>query len=598
MHLGDPRAVPEARSFAAKFGHLAPRTSAEFERVLSLARRPVVDLSSPRAEALVKLITARLSNGATSCECPSGRCLKELRPIQAWALYEAPLAGGLLAPIGVGHGKTLLDLLAPMVFDGVKTAVLLIPPSLKNQLLRDYQAASAHFRVPSLVVDGGGKIIPGRPVLHVVPYSLFSRAGSTSLLSQIGPDLIIADEAHKLKNKQTATASRVFRYLSQNPKTRFCAWSGTVTQKSIRDYATLAAFALDEGSPLPRTYQAVEEWAGALDAVPDPAPPGVLERFCEGKETVREGFHRRLASTFGVVSTKENSSDATIFLHARSLPVPAEITQAIKQLEKTWTRADGEELTDALEVEANKKQLSCGFFYRWKFPRGEPENLILEWFGARKSWHKELRDKLQDRREGLDSPLLCTQAATRAMQGYKGVLPTWDSKHLARWLELKDQVQPESEAVWISEFLAQDAASWALKNRGVVWYEFDTFGERVSRLSKLPKYGGGPLVDGLLTQETGERSVILSIKAHGTGRDGLQRIFSRQLVANTPSSGVTWEQLLGRLARPGQGADEIETHLYEHTETMRSAYEKAEREAEYIEQTLGTPQRLLQVVRA
>ena len=84
------------------------------------------------------------------------------------------------------------------------------------------------------------------------------------------------------------------------------------------------------------------------------------------------------------------------------------------------------------------------------------------------------------------------------------------------------------------------------------------------------------------------------MKAHGTGRDGLQRVFSRQLVVCSPSSGDTWEQLLGRLHRVGQHADEVETWVYRHTPELVEAFEQATEQALYTKATIGTPQKILQ----
>src|SRR4051812_14774012 len=69
----------------------------ELRRVLALARRPPVDVDSARAHALVELMTERLGRGPRACACASmGRpCITRLNPVQAWALYEAPLIGGL-----------------------------------------------------------------------------------------------------------------------------------------------------------------------------------------------------------------------------------------------------------------------------------------------------------------------------------------------------------------------------------------------------------------------------------------------------------------------------------------------------------------------
>ena len=93
--------------------------------------------------------------------------------------------------------------------------------------------------------------------------------------------------------------------------------------------------------------------------------------------------------------------------------------------------------------------------------------------------------------------------------------------------------------------------------------------------------------------EIGKEAVVASIRAHGTGKN-LQQ-FARAHVANPPSDGATWEQLLGRLHRTGQEADEVTFSTYRHTEAFRAAVEKARDLSEYIEGTLGTTQRLASV---
>ena len=588
-----------APRFGAGFFAPPPSNSADLRRILAVPRRALFPLDGPRGQALVELMTSRLAIENNACNCEKGACLKALRPIQAWALYEAPLARGMLAPIGVGHGKTLLDILMPMVFPKIKTAVLLIPPGLKNQLLRDYEAASQHFRVPSLVVQGGGKIFPGRPVLHVVPYSRFSMASATSLLSELQPDLIIADEAHKLRYKQTSTTSRVLRYLSSNLNCILCAWSGTLTSRSIKDYAHLSIFALGDAAPLPEDAGELEAWSLVLDPSENPNNPGALSQLMKKEDSsIQQAFYRRLSETVGIVTTKESSIAATQYLSERKAPnVPGIVREAIDKLNKTWTREDGEELTEALEVSAVARQISCGFYYRWKFPHGEPEALIKEWFEARKKWNRELREKLKTRREGLDSAFLCREAANRFINGYKGPKPVWDCAAYPAWLELENQVKPETEAVWLSDYLAEDAARWAASHKGIVWYEHSTFGAKVAKISGLTQHGGGEGAEAKILAENGDKSLIVSIKAHGTGRDGLQRIFAKQLVTSPPSSGATWEQLLGRLHRIGQKEDEIFTEIYRHTDSMREALDKAFLGAKYIQETLGTQQKLLQVVR-
>lgn len=570
----------------------AVKETDDLERILSLTRRPPRNLD---ANVDTSATTARYRRENPNCKCAEyGRpCIKAFKPAQAWALEEIEQVGGLLGPIGVGHGKTGLDIMAPIAMPGCKVAVLLIPPNLRQQFLRDYLAWSEHFMTPTLVLDDKMYLKPGMPVLHVVPFSKFSRATATMLLESIQPDTIIIDEAHKARHPQTATTGRILRYFKKFPKTRLCCWSGTLTSKSIKDYAHLSSFALREGSPLPLDPNVVVQWSQAIDPSDWPAPLGDLYKLCRPGEHIYSGFNRRLIETPGVVATKAGAIDAAINIHERLAGVPDQIRHMLVDLRNSWTRPDGEEFVDTLSVQACARQLACGFYYRWKFPRGESAELIDAWFAARKSWFRELRMKLKDRRESLDSELLCRNAAIRAAAGYKGDLPVWHSEFWEPWAAIKDQVQPEPEAVWIDDYLIHDAAAWAHKHRGIVWVKHGAFGRRLSKESGLPFHAGGLGAEERILAETGKKSIIASIKAHGTGRDGLQLKYCEQHVADPPASGDEWEQLLGRLHRIGQEADEVDTWVYRHTAELRDAVDDAVLKARYIQGTLGTYQKLL-----
>jgi len=570
--------------------------SPDLNRVASLPRRDPPALDGVEGAALVELAVRRWGRGPRSCACASmGRtCITRPFPIQAWALHEASLVGGLLAPIVVGGGKTFLDIMVAMAVPGCRQAVLLIPPGLREQLRREYLAIAEHFHVPSIVMGEWGAIQPGRPVVHVVAYSQFSRPESTDILERLAPDLVVADEAHKLRHRETATVGRVLRYWVRHPGTRLCAWSGTLTARSLRDFAHLAALSLRTGSPLPLDPAVVEEWALAVDPSDWPSPPGKLGATLG--LPVRRGLHRRIVETLGVVSSTGSATNIPMRILERVPPdVPAAVGEALNELRLRWVRPDGEELVEMLEVARSAQELACGFFYRWKFPHGEPEWLILEWFAARKEWHRELRHRLATRSAFMDSPFLCTQAAMRAWGDLppEAGRPTWKATSWPRWRDVRDRVHPESEAVWIDDWLAQDAADWARGRRGVVWYRHGAFGARVAALAGLPRHGGGPGAETRILAERGDRGIVASIKAHGTGRDGLQKLFSEQLVANPPASGAEWEQLLGRLDRPGQRAAEVVTWVYRHAPELADAVDAATAKACYIQEVLHGAQKLL-----
>lgn len=593
--------------------------SDDLKRILDVPRRPQLEASSVRGAAMVEMITRRYARERTDpCRCRSDfnrDCITRLRLTQAWALYEIGIGSGMLGPIGVGHGKTILDLLTPLALRDCKVAVLLVPPNLVTQLVDEYDLLAEHFRVPALICHGKDltRVVPGAPVLHVFPYSRLRMSSATTFLEDVLPDAIIADEVHKLRHADTATTSRVLRYFAAHPSTRFCGWSGSITDSSIKDYAHLAALALRETSPLPLDPIVVEDWARAVDPSDYPAPMGALEALCEPGESLHAGFHRRLVETQGVISTTEPAVDCELDIEERPAPeIPYNVAEALKVLRGEWLRPDGEEFVEAIEVARCSWQLACGFYYRWIFPPidGVAQKVedIDEWFAARKSWRKQLRQRLREREAHLDSPELCENAAIRAwqpgiemreddVQWRKDGLPLWRAPTYPRWRKIKDKVRHETETIRLHPYLAEDAAAWAHRNLGIVWYDTRAFGQWVAEISGLPLHGGGPNAGPLIKAEKGDRSIIASIKSHGTGRDGLQFLFRTQLVANPPSSATDWEQLLGRLHRVGQKAPRVEAWFYRHTPELRAHVDQALRRALYVQGTLGSAQKLRSGIR-
>ena len=627
--------------------------SDDLARILAIPMREL-DVRDPLA---AQLWTKHLRRErAAPCDCVErwGFCITDLRPVQGWALEEASDARGLLASIGVGDGKTGIDLLLPMAIPGVRTAALLLPSALKPQfLMRDMPQWSAHFRTPNLA-GGVGQFFDGRPTLHVITYNELSAVKNSDLLSRIpNLDLIIADEAHSLRDPGAARTIRFLRAFSRLPNTRFAALSGTITTRSLKDYAHLSALALRERSPLPIHPPTVDEWAASIDATSSSQPflkhPGaLLEALGKGiderddTERARRGFQRRFASTHGVIATQDNPLRCSLILDERKVKLPTALdTEGAKELapefrgwleksqaglisasvnfvRETKQRPDGEELIEVLEVARCVRQVATGFFYRWRFPRGEAVDQIKTWLKLRKAWRAEIRAQLNYPRENYDSPGNITRAAIRWFDGYYaevngerkffapgtkgGPLPTYAADHWLAWKQVRKTVQPETEAVWLSDWLVQDAIEWALTEPGIVWFEHDEFMVRARAIARARKLdlgffpGGKEASTGILL-ERGKRSIFASIKAHGEGKN-LQHAFGRNLIVHPPSNGKTVEQLLGRTHREGQPRDEVTAEFYRYHSELRGDIESAENHARYIETTTGTRQRLNFAVRS
>lgn len=593
---------PTRRSIRERMSKGSVGPSEDLDRILALPRR-----GQPDPKTLSLGMTAFLKK-------PDGK--QCLRPIQAWALAEAAQCNGLLAPVSVGGGKTLLGLLMPMVMPGCKRAVLLIPPQLRAQLLlHDWDAYGKHWELPNLA--GGRWFTPGRPVLHVVAYSELSSPKSTELLDQIQPDLVLADECHKLRGALTTARGRRFiRFFADHPETRFCGWSGTITSKSLLDYAHLLAIALDSGAPVPLDASEVESWAMALDPTEYHFDPGELSRLCAPGENVRQGFRRRLVDTLGVVASGESElGTSLVFYERKAPPIPEEVLKDLRELRRSpdmggWRRPDGEELPDIMRVQACARELAQGLYMRWKFPRNEPLPVRAHWFARRQEFNRELREKLKHPAPHLDSPLLCIKAAIRWHDGGCPVChrgpeephredcdgaesrPLWPSFCWPAWHAAKDTVVHQTEVVWVDEYLVRDAAAWGAEAPGIIWVEHPAVGEKIAQLSGFKYFGGGEQASIDILKEDGKRSIICSIRARSEGLN-LQTAFWRNLIVAPPGDNSLVEQAVGRTHRPGQVQDEVEVWFYLHTSEMSDALDRARERAEYVQATTGSAQKLV-----
>jgi hypothetical protein len=621
----------------------AVEMSEDLRRVLALPRRKPLNVDDPTSIGCVAMVESEMrkySLGPRACRCAeldpqvaAGKreCIQRLLPVQAWALREIALAGGLIGSIVVGAGKTVLDVMALLALD-VPLGLLLIPPSLMDQIVIDYQLIAEHFRVPGLVVHLGERKHrtfaarrrpDGReePTLHVLPYSRLSQPSSSDWIENLRPNAIIADECDALSDKTSARTLRLMRFYSgretMTPEqraerlrtTRFCGWTGSISDKSLGEYAHLMLLALRDASPLPIDPMVVEEWDRCVGASSFPCPAGALMKLCEPGESVRSGFRRRLAETLGVVVT--TSSNVTVAggtervdldVRERSAPpIPTVVAEALAKV-RSGVRPDtiagnkqDEEFDDVLEQVKCAREVACGMFYRWIFPRGEAESLIDEWYGARKPWNKELRLQKIRGEEHLDSTHHCEQAAMRAWGDApkRADRPEWKAESWPRWRDVKDLVKPETQAVRLHPFLVEDAAHWGLTSRGIIWYSMVELAMWIREISGLTVHEGGPGAGARLRSEIGDRSIVASVKSHGRGRDGLQHLFDRQLIINVLSSGRGSQQLLGRLHRRGQRSATVFTEVYIHTEELRESLEQALARGQYVLETLGESQKLL-----
>jgi hypothetical protein len=529
--------------------------SPEFRRVDSLPRRTPTE-PPPGWEDRWRL---------PGCGDPKCHYHGPLWPAQRIALAEAAANKGLLGLLGAGAGKALTSLLLPTVL-GARRPALFVPSSLEDQTRRILEDVRQHW-----------VIIPPT----IIPYGKLQHPKYADIVEEADPDCFVFDEAHQVSSSDSARAKRVKRALKARPHAPVCPLSGTMIRHGLNDWSWLAAYALRPGSPAPRDWRTTKAWGYALDDLGalDNAPPGVLARWCKDGESPRAGYRRRIADTPGVVTASTLSCDASIVIHQRRPRVPGPVKDALRNARDLWARPDGAYYESALDHHRYGMQLSLGLYLRWT------ETPPREWIDARRAWWSEVRRSIRRGARGRDSPALYEAAVERG---------DIHSPTYGAWRAVRDAYAPKTEAVWLSDFLLQDAARWAEEAPGIVWTDTPEFAERLAEQTGLPYYGAGSRDPSEV--EDGSRSIIASRDAHGTGRNLVP--WHRMLITESPSNDEAFEQTIARCHRAHQKSDEVLVWVYRHTEETQDAFDRAMSNSLYVEeQSPGAKRRLLLATR-
>lgn len=560
--------------------------SPELARILALPRRPM----NGNAPDLTELYSKYVADcGVRHCRvCIQG--MPSLRPKQSQMLWEAEQKQGLFAPAPIGSGKTLVSLLLHDAMNATRT-VLLVKSSLRDQLMHvDIPAYGRHFRLPPIWSAKNVRSFE-RSGVYVIFYSELSDSSKGHWLERIAPDLVVADEVHVFRNAKSARSKKFFRYMDEHYECRFCALSGSIAKRSIRDFGKLCEIALRKDSPVPNG-RTLFEWSCALDPkVEKPMAPGKLLLFCQQGEDHRDGFRRRFVESEGVVASDKNSIDTALEVTPHTPKVPPKIAEALQQIDRLW-RWEGEEISDALHYARLAKQLAQGLYLKWDWPGGVVDE---EWLAARSAWHKEVREYLKYHSiPGMDSTL---QLANAARHGH------WQSETWADWERVKDRPEPPTVPVWIDDtFLVNDVAAVVAEmnasdeplgpERGlIVWYETVAVGDILARA--YPRFGPGDKDAARLAKAhpSTEPVIVCSRLSHGEGKN-LQS-YTDALVITSPANAVDWGQMIGRELRSGQMADTVRVKWYAHTIDLQKAFVNAVKDAEFLQKTTGEQQFLL-----
>ena len=564
-----------ARRKAAQQAKYSSAPVSDVERVLALPRSPLV----PPLD-----LARKLRPGQTGIA---------LRPVQEQALAVLAASGGLLGAIGVGHGKSLIALLAGVAIDAEAVVVLVSPATVPymESILADLQT---RYYMPVTRVVSWGRLSAQDSNAMLTDWSVFFE-GKRGLL--------VADEAHFARNSAAARTRRLRVWLEYHPEVRFAALSGTLTTRRLSDFAWLAQRALGAQSPVPAgdlgatwdrvlandlqspaDFAAVRpllQWAGCQDV-----PKNVGQVLTDEQQLlVQRAFGLRLSTAPGVVLTTGASCDASLYLCGLPTPVHsfAGLRRQAEDIARTYIDPAGVELADDTEAARTAKRLSLGYYYQW-FWRDGPD---YEWLERRQAWARKCRWLLEQYgRPGFDTRGLVEQSARQAIAGGESV--TGWLQVYADWAAIADRVKPDKRATWISDEPLRLIVDWATQYQPcIIWYDEEAIADRL-------EYLGVPVVRaGQAVGPAPRGPVGLSVTAHGGTGLNLQDRWSRQVFACVPANGSAWEQVLGRTHRQGQQADEVWAWVPQWTAPLRQALSKARQDAAWIEASTGNQQKLL-----
>lgn len=567
-----------------------------------------------------------------------------LQRVQAEAIFTYQRTGSLFAPVEVGGGKTLIALrCVGIAFEnGLQRVMLCVPPQVLSQLV-DHDIAWARQRTPlgCTFFNMGGRgpakrrsLAGGRRGCWIMPYSCLSTKDTSELLELIKPQLIVLDEAHNLKNRHAARTRRLLSYCDKyNPQV--VALSGTMTARSIKDYAHLLMISLKELAPVPFDAQVVSDWAATIDsergteAFHDSRTtsgplrplinwanqnfPGVKRPY--NVQGFRWAFRDRLLTSPGVISSPADALGTGLIIENRRCDAMkfeggARLKELFDQLENEWLSPGGDEIDSAMMKYKWATELSAGIYNDLVWPEETPENaetlkLSKDHHLLQQHYHKTLRHWFNSRshKPGLDTPMLVGSDMKRNGPTHVG------GELYAAWADMKnaefdDMLSRLSVPVRVCDYKLQAAVQWMKKHplgEGIVWYYHHTCGDWLVELAEAAGLSvihcpAGAAVNKFLTspdiaEQCKGKFLICSIKAHGTGKN--LQFLTDQLYVQFPFNESAAQQAIGRTHRKGQEEDTVTVTTLISNDTDELALSACLNDAVYVYETLQSSRKVL-----
>lgn len=425
---------------------------------------------------------------------------------QSAAIIAYLQTSGLFGYIGVGKGKALISIAcaACAYRKGLRKIILFIPPKLAIQTVDKvlpWLRRQISVNLPVHVIAGKSKAARLRASkqesgLFIMAWSQLSINDTDELLDNISPELIIADEAHNLSNKDSGRYKRVNRYMVSNPDTEFVALSGTMGKKSIKDYYHIIKWCLKDRCPLPNNLHEMSNWSGVIDTTfneytSDPTLEPLRnwanrhseEEFERDVAGYRKAYNFRLSTAKGVEFAVGSQELGTSILFSNEpvnfsddYPGMSELKRLQGQLHDMDRSPSGDIIDYAIHKFRYDYELTAGIYNSLTWPSSEKvserlsisekeaEDLIdrsKDYHKVSQEYHKEVRKWLEVNADtGLDTPMQLGQSMYNNGPKFVGdkLYTAWD---LRRKFDFEGRIERDSKAVRVCDFKIQAALRWA-----------------------------------------------------------------------------------------------------------------------------------------